>query len=101
MPGNAPSALRIFTHSFFIATWSVVTSIVLIFFKDFIYLFIYLFLERWGREGEREGEKHQCVVASLVPPTGDLAGNPGMCPDWESNLQPFRSQASAESTEPQ
>ena len=44
---------------------------------------IYLFLE--GREGEREGEKHQCVVASHTPPTGDLAGHPGMCPDWESN----------------
>ena len=37
-------------------------------------LFIY-FLER-GREGEREGEKHQCVVASCLPPTGDLARNP-------------------------
>ena len=24
-----------------------------------------------GREGEREGEKHQCVVASPIPPTGD------------------------------
>ena len=44
------------------------------FFKDFIYVF----LER-GREGEREAEKHQCVVASCVPPTGDLALNPGMC----------------------
>ena len=43
--------------------------------------FIYLFLER-GKEGEREGAKHQCVVASCVPPTGDLACNPGMCPDW-------------------
>ena len=31
-------------------------------------------------EGEREGEKHQCVVASHVPPTGDLAYNLGMCP---------------------
>ena len=40
------------------------------FFTDFIYLFI--FSER-GREGEREGEKHQCVVASHTPPTGDLA----------------------------
>ena len=46
------------------------------FFKRF-YLFI--FRER-GREGEKEGEKHQCVVASHVPPTGDLAHNPGMCP---------------------
>ena len=40
----------------------------------------YLFLER-----VREGEKHQCVVASHVPPTWDLACNPGMCPDWELN----------------
>ena len=24
-------------------------------------------------EGEREGEKHQCVVASPMPPTGDWA----------------------------
>ena len=62
-------------------------------------LFIYLFLER-GREGEREGEKHQCVVASHTPPTGDLAHNPGMCPDWELNWRPFGSQASAQSTEP-
>ena len=55
-------------------------SLSLSFLKDFIYLF----LEK-GREGEREGEKHQCVVASHVPPTGDLACNPGMCPDWEWN----------------
>ena len=48
------------------------------FFKDFIYVF----LER-GREGEREGEKHQRMVASRAPPTGDLALNPGICPDWE------------------
>ena len=53
-------------------------------FKDFTYLF----WER-GREGEREGEKHQHAVASHTPPTGDLARNPGMCPDWESNLQLF------------
>ena len=52
------------------------------FFKDFIYLFIF---RRRGREGEREGVKHQCVVASHAPPTEDLACNPGMCPDWESN----------------
>ena len=37
-----------------------------IFFLDFIYLF----LER--RKGRREGVKHQCVVASRAPPTGDL-----------------------------
>ena len=57
------------------------------FFKRF-YLFI--FRER-GREGESEGDKHQCVVASLVPLTQDLARNPGMCPDWELNRQSFGS----------
>ena len=49
------------------------------FFKDFI-----CFKER-GRDAEREGEKHPCVVASYTSPTGDLARNPGMSPDWESN----------------
>ena len=53
-----------------------------IFFIKRFYLFI--FRER-GREGEREGEKQQCAVTSRVPPTGDLAYNPGKCPDWESN----------------
>ena len=40
-----------------------------------------------------EGEKQQCVVASLRPPTGDLASNPIMCLGWESNWRPFGSQA--------
>ena len=45
---------------------------------------VYLFIFRVrGREGDREGEKHQCVVSSSVPPTRDLARNPGMCPDGE------------------
>ena len=61
--------------------------------------FIYLFLER-GREREREGEKHQRVLASHMPPTGDQTHNPGMCPDQESNQQHFGSQASTQSTEP-
>ena len=42
------------------------------------YLFIF-------RERGREGEKHHCVVAYHVAPTGDLAHNLGMCPDWELN----------------
>ena len=50
----------------------------------FLKYFIYLFIVRVGKRG-REREKHQCVVASSVSPTGDLARNPGMCPDWESN----------------
>ena len=64
-------------------------------FKDFIY-----FYRQRGREGEREGKKHQCVIASRVPPTGDLARNSGMCPDWESNQQPFGLYASTQSTNP-
>ena len=54
-------------------------------------LFIYLFIFRQrGSEGER-GEEHPCVVASHMPPTGDVACNPGMWPDWESNQRPFDS----------
>ena len=60
---------------------------------------MYLFLER-GEGTEKEGEKHQCVVASCVPPIGDLAHNPDMYPDWESNQQCFGSQATTQSTEP-
>ena len=29
------------------------------------------------------------MVASHLVPTGDLAYNPGMCPDWELNWQHF------------
>ena len=42
---------------------------------------------------EKEEEKHQCLVASHMTPIGDLAHNPGMCPDWESNWRPFGSQS--------
>ena len=58
----------------------------------------YLFIFRAG-EGSRKGEKHQCVVASQTPPTGDPARNQGMCPDWELNQRPFGSQACAQCTE--
>ena len=33
-------------------------------------------------------------------PSGALACNPGMCPDWESNWQSFSSQAGTQSIEP-
>ena len=45
-----------------------------------------------GLRSSREGKKHHCVVASHVAPIGDLARNPGMCPDWELNQRPFDSQ---------
>ena len=34
-----------------------------------------------------------------MPTTGDLACNPVMYPDWESNQRPFSLQAGAQSTE--
>ena len=61
-----------------------------------IYLFI--FLER-GEGREKEGEKPQCAVASHSAPSGDLACNPGMCPDQESNWRPSGLQDDAEPTE--
>ena len=59
----------------------------------------YLFILERGREGEREGEKPQGAVASHVPLGGDLACNPGMCPDWDSNQWSFGSQTGAQSIE--
>ena len=59
-----------------------------------------LFFRERGRGAEREGDKHQCVVASHTPPTGNLAWNPSVCPDWESNRWPFGLQVSTQSTEP-
>ena len=65
-------------------------------------MILFTFLERVkGRERERETLMcERYIVASRTPPTGDLAHNPGMCPDWELNWRPFGSQASTESTEP-
>ena len=70
-----------------------------VFFPIFKKYFFNLILER-GREGKREGEKRPPVVACQAPPTGHLAHNLGMCPDWESNQQPFALQAGVPSTEP-
>ena len=41
------------------------------------------------------------LLASRTPPTGDLACNPGMCPDRESNQRHFGLQAGTQFTEPQ
>ena len=59
----------------------------LFFFFFFFFLRFYLSIFRERGRGGREREKYQCAVASPVPCTGDLAHNPGMCPDWESNWQ--------------
>ena len=68
-------------------------------YRVFYFILKILFIFREG-EGERQGAKHKCVIASCAPPTGDLAHNPGICPDWESNWRPFGLQAGTQSTEP-
>ena len=89
--------------------WVLIMSLKRIICWDNIYLYdfkfkilkkrFYLFILERGREGEREEEKHQCAVASHTPPTGDLARNPGTCPDWELNQRSFDLQASTQFTE--
>ena len=67
----------------------------------FYFLVSYLFIFRdRRRKGERKGEEHHCVLASHAPPSGDLAHNTSMCPDWELNWWPFASQFGAQPTEP-
>ena len=61
---------------------------VFLWFSFFKKSYLVIFRQR-VREREREGEKHQCVVASHVVLTGDLAHNPGMYPKWELNRWPF------------
>ena len=56
----------------------------------FTFLFIYFFRDR-VREAERQGEETSTCKR--------YTHNPGMCPDWESNLQPLISKASTQFTE--
>ena len=64
----------------------------------FFFFKFYLFLEK-GREGERGRETSRCGCLSWTG-VGNLACNPGMYPNWESNQRPFGSQAGTQSTEP-
>ena len=68
-------------------------------FLKFLKRFYLASFREMGRDGEREGEECRCARDASTP-DGDLACNPGMCPDWESNQQPFSSQASVQSTDP-
>ncbi|KAF6088422.1 hypothetical protein HJG60_008247 [Phyllostomus discolor] len=67
-------------------------------FYVFKIFYLFLFLEGKGRR-KRGRETSVCVCLSCTPPTGGLVCNPGMCPDWQLNRQPFGSQASTQSTE--
>ena len=56
---------------FFVGTLWVIQFLFLMSFLNTLFIF---------REGKGRKKKHQCVVASCIPHTGDLAHNPGMCP---------------------
>ena len=65
---------------------------------------MYLF-QRKGIEGRKRERNIVCEryidqLPLTHPPAGDLACNPGMCPDWESNRLPFSLQGGTQSTEP-
>ena len=47
------------------------------------------------REREREKERNMDWLPLIRAPTRDQTRNPGVCPDWESNLQLFGAQGDA------
>ena len=64
----------------------------------FFCLYILVILREWeGREKEQRESMCGCLLRT---PNGDLACNPGMCPDWESSQRPFGLQADTQSIEP-
>ena len=85
------------TFSLVYLLWKNVYSSPLLIFISFFKAFIYLLLEG---KGERKKEASACGCLSSLPPTRDLARNPGMCPDGEWNQRPFGLQAGSQSTEP-
>ena len=104
--GDFNSATVIFTRAFY--TLEVLSLGIFFYYYRTIYTYKVLpcelfkkilFIFREGERKERERERYQCVVASYIPSTGDLACNPGMCSDWGSKWQPFGLQACAQSTE--
>ena len=63
------------------------------------FFFRFLFIYFWRKEKGRETCARETSISCLSPPTGDLAHNPGMSPDWASNWQTFGPQAGTQSTE--
>ena len=63
------------------------------FFKRFLFTFR-------ERKGGRKRGKHQCVIASGMPPVGTWSATQACTLDWELNKQPFDLQAGTQSTEP-
>ena len=58
---------------------------------NFFFKILFISRER-GQEGGRERNINVWLPLACSQ-LGDLAHNPGMCPDWELNPRPFGSQA--------
>ena len=65
-------------------------------------LFIYLFMYRVRREGRETSmwERNIDWLALVHALIGHQTFNPGMCPNWESNLLPFMLWNDAQPMEP-
>ena len=58
----------------------------------YIYIFIYLLtylLFREGKGGRKKGRETSMCGCLSSAPTGDLACNPGMCPNWNPTGNPL------------
>ena len=79
-----------------------ISHFIYVFISLFIYLkILFIYFQTEGKRGRKRGRRTPvCGCLLHAPHAGDLAQNPGMCPDWELNRQPFGLQASAQSTEP-
>ena len=78
-----------------------VSAVFLLFSGSFFFFLNILFISRERGREEKEKERNINTWLPLMPPTRDLAWNPVICLDWESNQWPLDSQASTQSTEPQ
>ena len=80
-------------------TWSWNMFTLILIFKILLFLFLERVVER-QKERNIHWREIRFLVASDMPLTGDLAHNPGMCPNLESNQWPFSSKTGAQPTEP-
>ena len=90
-PGSIPVLSLLFLPSCifkFLKNYRLISLFCFLFFLKILFIF----RER-GRQREREGNISMWLPLAC-PQMGNLACNPGMCPDWETNQQRFGSQAS-------
>ena len=94
-----------FFVSLFPFSWNVFFLPPLFFSLCLSLLFFKILFTYFQRQGGRKRGKHWCAKRNIdqLPPrtplSGELACNPGMCPDRESKWWPFGLQAGDQSTE--